>query len=339
MQVSVVIPTFGRPRKVAACVGALAKQTLAHGAYEVLVGVDGGAGGPGVDAEHAVRSEWKEQSGEAGALKVVQCEKIGQAAVRNRLFAEAQGRLFVFLNDDMLPDAGFLAAHLEAHREREKKPALVLGDSPWKRHEPDRLFDRLLRETSMVFFYDQMKGRGAGAQDREHDWGFRHAWMLNLSIPAALVREVGGLSVFSSTYGYEDDDLAFRLKQRFNMPILYRPEAVALHDHRMEPREYLERERKLGFAAWGFAAAAPEVAQAMFNRNIRSPEELDYSRLFVERERKAAERLEKSFLQLADLPAAAVGPESAPIINLIYEQHLLLKRWHWRKGLTEAAAT
>ncbi len=123
------------------------------------------------------------------------------------------------------------------------------------------------------------------------------------------------------------------------MPILYRPEAVALHDHRMEPREYLERERKLGFAAWGFAAAAPEVAQAMFNRNIRSPEELDYSRLFVERERKAAERLEKSFLQLADLPAAAVGPESAPIINLIYEQHLLLKRWHWRKGLTEAAAT
>jgi GT2 family glycosyltransferase len=336
VEVSVIIPTYGRPRKIAACVGSLAKQTLSHGTYEVLVGIDGGTTGSGADTEHAIRGAWKEQSGEAGSLKIVQCDKVGQAAVRNRLFPEARGRLFVFLNDDMVPHAGFLEAHAAAHRDRPREigPALILGDSPWKRHEPDRLFDRLLRETSMVFFYDQMRG----SQDRDRDWGFRHAWMLNLSIPAAAVREVGGLTVFPSTYGYEDDDLAFRLKQRFNTPILYRPQAIAVHDHQMDPREYLERERKLGFAAWGFAAAAPEVAQAMFNRDVRSPDELEYSRLFVERERKAAERLEKSFLELADLPAAAVGPDASRVINLIYEQHLLLKRWHWRKGLVEAAA-
>ena len=33
---------------------------------------------------------------------------------------------------------------------------MVLGSAPWKVHEPDSLFDRLIRETSMVFFYDQM---------------------------------------------------------------------------------------------------------------------------------------------------------------------------------------
>jgi hypothetical protein len=64
-----------------------------------------------------------------------------------------------------------------------------------------------------------------------------------------------------------------------------------------------------------------------------------YSRLFVERERGVAERLEREFLGLADIPAAAIsGPDSARLTRLIYGQHLSLKRWWWRKGLLEAAS-
>lgn len=332
MDVSVIIPTHGRPRKVAACISALARQTLDHDRYEVLVGVDGGSD----EAERLVREAWAQAGGRVGGVKIIQCEKSGQAAVRNRLFPLAAGRTYVFLNDDMIPAAECLAAHLAAQREQEArgKPALVVGDSPWRPHEPDRLFDRLVRETSMVFFYDKMRG----CTDRDRDWGFRHAWMLNLSAPAAAVREVGGLTVFPSTYGYEDDDLAFRLGKRFGMPVLYRPEAVAVHDHQMEPREYLERERKLGFAAWGFAGAAPECAAAMFGRDIRSKEEVDYSRQFLARERATVERMQASFEGLAGTTSMAVGGmEPGKVLNLIYEQHLMVKRWWWRKGLLEAA--
>ena len=47
-------------------------------------------------------------------------------------------------------------------------------------------------------------------------------------------------------------------------------------------------------------------------------------------------RLEAEFLGLADVPASAVG--SREVLRLVYSQHLLLKRWHWRRGLLEAAA-
>jgi GT2 family glycosyltransferase len=333
LDVSVLIPTCGRPDKVSACIRALAAQKLEAHRYEVLIGLDG----PDDLTAGALRSAWP--AGRSESFKLVEFSKRGQAAVRNGLLKLAVGRTLVFLNDDMLPGPGLLEAHRRAQAEREAigRPALVIGDSPWVVHTPDRLFDRLVRETSMVFFYNVMNLPEARAE-RDRDWGFRHAWLLNLSAPAALVREAGGFTVFPSTYGYEDDELAWRMSAKFGMPVLYRPEAVARHDHRMDPADYLQREYKLGFAAWGFARTTPECALAMFRRDVTSSDEVAYCRQFLERERGAAERLERSFLGLADRPASAAGDDPA-ILNLIYEQHLLLKRWHWRRGLADAAGS
>ncbi len=341
MEVSVVIPTRGRPDKLAACVRALAGQTPDADRFEILVGIDGGANDErAAEAVHAtLRRAWPE--GRADRLAALPLARRGQAAVRNALLSRARGETIVFLNDDVVPDAGLLAAHLAAQREARAagRPALVVGAAPWREHEPDRLFDRLIRETSMVFFYDRMDAMlHSGEAGRDHDWGFRHAWMLNLSAPASLVREAGGIAEFPDTYGYEDDELAWRLSRRFGTRVLYRPEAVAVHDHRMDPDDYLRREHRLGHAAWGFARAAPECAVAMFGRDVASAEEVEYSRQFVRRERATAERLEVSFRGLADLPAeAAFGPHAAALVRLAYEQHLLLKRWHWRSGLLAAA--
>lgn len=331
MDISVIIPSFGRPEKAAACVRALAVQSLAPSRYEVLVGLDG----PDLATVSALHAAWP--ADRANGLRIAEFSKRGQAGVRNALLRVATGRTLVFLNDDMIPGPGHLEAHLNAQAEREAKgrPALVIGDSPWVVHRPDRLFDRLVRETSMVFFYNVMNTPEARS-DRERDWGFRHAWLLNLSAPAGLVREAGGFTVFPLTYGYEDDELAWRMASKFQAEVVYRPEAIARHDHRMEPSDYLQREYKLGFAAWGFAKTTPQCAAAMFRRDVTAPGEIEYSRQFVERERGTAERLERTFLGLADKPATVVGDDPA-ILNLIYEQHLLLKRWHWRRGLADAA--
>jgi len=333
--ISVIIPTCGRPEKIGACVRSLTRQTLARERFEVLVGLDG----PDSAGAHAVQLAWL---GEAeDRLRLVECKRSGQASVRNRLLPLARGRTLVFLNDDMLPAATHLEAHLEAQREAEEENAraLVIGASPWVVREPDRLFDRLVRETSMIFFYDVMDRLLAeGAADQTHDWGFRHAWLLNLSAPAELVRRAGGFTVFPETYGFEDDELAFRLAQRHGTRVLYRPGAVARHDHRYEPEAYLARERKLGRAAWGFARATPACARAMFGRDVTSASELAYSREFVERERAGVERARTSFRRLGRMPASAVdGPHADDLIAMLYQQHLPLKRWEWRTGLLEAA--
>jgi len=338
VDVSVIIPTHARPRKLAACVDALSRQSLEPGRYEVLVGIDGPEPAGGGSTTDAARSSWElDQS----LLTIVPLERRGQASVRNTLLPSARGRTLVFLNDDMIPSRDLLAAHhVEQERQRARgTSALVVGASPWVVHEPDRLFDRLVRETSMVFFYNRMdEARKSAGHDPDHDWGFRHAWLLNLSADVALVREAGGFSVFPCTYGYEDDELAFRMAKLSGTRVLYRPEAAARHDHRMDPVSYLEREYKLGYAAWGFAGAAPDCARAMFNRDIRDKAELDYSCAAIEREQTSAARARATFSTLAEIPSSEItGPNAAALLELIYQQHLPLKRYAWRQGLLDAA--
>jgi len=265
----------------------------------------------------------------------MECEKAGPGPTRNRLLERAKAPVVLLLNDDVVPSRDLLEAHLRAHAELEPRQAMVLGAAPWKVYAPDRMFDRLIRETSMVFFYDQMVGERAA--NPIHDWGFRHAWTLNLSFAAASAQRVGGFNESLKCACFEDLEFAWRMS-KLGMPVLYRPGAVVTHDHRYEPRGYLAREELLGAEAYRLAVAAPECAAEVFGRDVASEAEVEYSHAFVEREQRAAERLEKSFVALADVPAESVGGEhSGLMVRMVYEHHLLLKRWRWRKGLLEAA--
>jgi glycosyltransferase involved in cell wall biosynthesis len=340
--VSVLIPTFRRPDKLAACIGHLARQTLDPGRFEVLVGVDG----PDAASAAAALRGWTDDASAParGGLRVFEYPREGYNAVRNRLLAEARGATLVSMNDDVTPAPDFLEVH---HREqqaaiRRGQAAIVTGYSPFKVCADDSLFDRVVRETSMVFFYHRMvePGRGGAASCREplHDWGFRHCWGLNFSCPLGAVRDAGGFIAFPRLYGYDDIEIAWRLRRQSGMPVLFRPEALAEHDHRYSPRDVLEREHNLGVTAWHFARRQPGFCQEVFGRDIRSPDEVAYSRQFVARESRAAERLGATFESLASIPADAVGGPHAPaVINVLYEQHLLLKRWTWRRGYLEAA--
>lgn len=339
--ISVLIPTRGRPAELARCLEHLSRQTLTLDRYEVLVGVDGPDEASTRACEPARRSTGLR-------LDVVPCPRLGVGGVKNELLPRARGRFLVFTNDDVYAEPGFLDAHLKAQREAQKSTpagAMVLGDTPWVVAQPDRLFDRLVRETSMVFFYDQMPGASDAlgqteAYDPSIDWGFRHAWNLNLSAPASAVRSVGGFyRDETNLYGYEDLELAWKLTRSLGMPVLFRPDARGSHDHRYEPEGYLARERRLGHAAFGFALACPDCARATFGRDVAANEEVAYCGEFLTREARAASRLSESFRALAAVPATAVsGAYERTLVRTIYEQHLLLKRYSWRQGLMAAAS-
>lgn len=142
---------------------------------------------------------------------------------------------------------------------------MVVGAAPWAVRAPDRRVDRLVRETSLVFFYDKMN-----SDEPQHDWGFRHAWTLNLSVATSAVREVGGFCEGLQRPVYEDVELAYRLRERFNSPVLYRPGAVVTHEHFYEPIALLEREAVLGHQSWRLAEVSPACALAIFGRDMRS---------------------------------------------------------------------
>ncbi len=322
MELSVLIPTFSRPQGVSRCVEALAHQLGGAASVEILVGIDGPDRGEH-DALARVSSGLD--------LHISEGPHSGPAATRNRLIAQARGRTLLLLNDDVVPAPDLLERHLCAQRalQREGRGAMVLGSAPFSIGPDDRLFDRLVRETSMVFFYNRMNGR-----DPDKDWGFRHAWTLNLSVPAELVRDVGGFCGSLPGAAYEDIELAWRLRERSGAPVLYRPEASAIHEHWYEPAGYLRREESLGRDALALALANPGCALELFGRDITSEHELAYSGEYVRRERTTCDRLRETFESWARMPADGAP---AALIGALYEHHLALKRWHWRAGHLEGA--
>jgi len=326
MFVSVIIPTYRRAAKLAAAVGALAAQN--YNDFEVIVTIDGpdGAAASGECAAGAAKLAW---GGEGGArrdstrLRVLQGPKRGVCAARNRAIDVARGDLLVFFNDDVIPRQDCLLEHVRAHSTGAGFGHIVVGDSPWRPRDPDSLFAHMLRDTSMVFFHHRMRG----CLDRDRDWGFRHAWLLNLSASAASVRAVGGLAVIQQTYGRDDDELAFRMTRELGMRVLWRPEAVVEHDHPMTPDEYLRREHELGLGAATFARGAPECASAMFGRNVLCEESVRLARTFVHEHAERAAALTPWFMRLDSMPPDAMDVEQA------YREHLPLKRWWWNRGL------
>lgn len=252
MRCSVIIPTrAGTGGPAPRCVASLRAQLGADD--EVIVSVDGAGTDVSADEDPRVRV--------VGG--VVGVASGGPAVARNRALEVARGRVVLFLNDDVVACPGLLAAHLDAHERRADAglgPAMVLGSAPWAVGADDRVIDRLVRETSWVFFYDRMDN------DRpERDWGFRHAWTLNLSVP----RSVAGAFDERLRYPMLDDlEWAWRVAAGGAVPVLYRPAAGVVHHHRYDAGALLRREALLGHQAFALRSINPACAAATFGERF-----------------------------------------------------------------------
>lgn len=318
--ISVVIPTRGRGVALERCLRALGRQQGA-GDFEAVVSFDG---------EDATGAAAAASLGRELGLRtrVVEGVRRGVGAAKNRALGLASGDLVVFLNDDVVPAPTLLAAHRARHSEAAGPALMVVGHSPLERGGAPSRFDALTADTSAVFFYDRMGGRSRG-----FDFGFRHAWNLNLSVEAARLRETGPFCELDHPYGYEDLELAFRFVARWGAHVVYEPEARASHEHAMTPDAYLERELGLGYCAPSLAMRNGACARAIFGRDILDPAEVERDRAAVRRDRCEAVELTAWLRSLA-----REAWSSATQTALDYERHLTLKRHCWRAGrLTQAA--
>lgn len=321
IEVSSIIPTRNRAPALRECLSHLAGQTIDPDRHEVIVVIDG----PDPDSTGAVRGFETRLR-----IRLIEADRLGIAHAKNEGLAASRGRLIVLLNDDVLPAPGFLEAHIAA-RAALTRPAMIVGYSPFlKPASGDSLFDRLIRETSMVFFYDRMIG-----PDRRptappgHDWGFRHAWNLNLSLSSSAALAAGGFRPAIANCCYEDIEFAHRLGD----PVLFLPEAFAPHDHRYTPDGYLDREFRLGYSAYGFAHAAPECAKSVFHLDLRATTARENALRLVEKESVSEPLLLEEFRGLANKPAGSVN--TAGVAGL-FERFRVLKRLAFSRGLLAA---
>ncbi len=113
-RVSVVVPTYKRPRMLARCLASLVMQSLPAHTYEIIVCDDG------CDVEtYEVVVSWAAQLHAAGygIVYVPVTDTQGPAGARNRGFRVARAPVIAFTDDDTIADRRWLERGLSALRE------------------------------------------------------------------------------------------------------------------------------------------------------------------------------------------------------------------------------
>jgi len=210
---SLIIPTHQRREALRRELLALARQSAPAELFEVVVTVDGSSDGT---AEMLADVG----SGLPYALRVAESDGRGRAAARNAALAIAAGELAILLDDDMEPCEELVAAHLAAHEDGE--PACVLGPVPVRLDSSSSRAARHVRDRFAAHM-EQLAEPG-------HRFVPRDFYSGNVSIPMALLREVGGFDDGFTPYGNEDVELYVRLAKA-GAGSAFEPRALAWQEY------------------------------------------------------------------------------------------------------------
>lgn len=319
VKLSVLIPSLGSADRLARLFDSLAAQTLPRDRFEVLYSTDTPVEQPPSDRFKHV-APGRSELGPPGL-----------ASRRNSLLGAAANEIVLFLSDEVIPQPDCLERTLACHMALGEKSALVVGAAPAVVRLPDRLLDRVARETPLVSVLDQMEKHAASV---ERDWTFRGVQFLNLSFRA---QDAAGMHFDEAPEHSEYSELewAWRVTSARSLPVVYRRDVRVRHDHRIEPDTFLSREYTRGIQAYEIGLRSPRFAKALFGREIGQADELRFSRAFVEAERTLAEQLRQEFFALAEVSSDSATPAA---LESIYNEQSLLKRWTWRLGLIASAA-
>lgn len=232
LDVSVIVPTYGRPDCIRNLVSDLKAQTLDPRRFELII-IDDGSG---TDLSF-IDTELKPSFD----VTLMSQENKGPGAARNRGLTRASADLVLFLNDDGRPDERLLEEHLAAHRAAENDVA-VLGTFPYTESARRSPFVRLIEKAGFTFAYNQM------TPGKPHEWCF--FWTCNISLKKAHVVAVGAFDEAFCDPMSEDIELGWRLQRDCDLRVLYHPAAVCQHDHTLTVAQFIKRQISMGVNAY-----------------------------------------------------------------------------------------
>jgi len=204
---TVIIPTFNRPDHLAAVLEALARQAEPGYPFSVVV-VDDGSDPPARLPDRAFPFD----------IRIARLERNrGRAAARNAGLAVVEAPLVIFLDDDVRPQEGFVAAYVRA-----LDPAAKVVGLGAVEFDPSVPRDRLTR---------YLETRGVAKLAPSEPIPARYFLTYNSALPTGLLRAVGGFDEGFTAWGGEDLDLGWRLQQA-GADFVRVPDARAFHAHR-----------------------------------------------------------------------------------------------------------
>jgi GT2 family glycosyltransferase len=205
--VSIIVPTYRRPVRLADCLAAFRRLDYPSDRFEVIV-VDDGSGAPPEDVVAGARSHIQ--------VSLVAIDHGGPAAARNAGAARGKGDLLAFTDDDCMVTPGWLRAFAARFVAGE---GLMLGGRTVNalRANPYAVASQLL--------IDHLY-RHYNADPRDA----RFFTSNNLAVSADAFRTVGGFDRSFPLPAAEDRELCLRWR-RSGRRLVYVPEAVVRHAH------------------------------------------------------------------------------------------------------------
>jgi len=239
--VSVVVPTFRRPRLLARLLDSLAAQDVGGDHFEVVV-VDDGSGDetPEVLAGRA-RPGWRWEARPANR---------GPAAARNRGVELARGRWILFLDDDIVAPPGLVREHLGWLRAGDDRLGVV-GLVEWWPGLEITPFMAWLDGTDAQFSFPTLSEGPVVPASRAF-------YTCNVSLSRSCLEAAGGFDERFRHPAYEDAELAVRLEAT-GFHLDYRPSALAWHARPVTLDAFVERMEKVGESAVLLSRLHPEL--------------------------------------------------------------------------------
>jgi len=256
-------------------------------------------------------------------------ERIGAAAVRNRLLQELPGQpedVVIFANADARPKPNMVQGHL-ARLATLSPGEMVIGSAPWELSSQTNssVWECLLAHTPMIFFYGQMR---SGER-----YDFRSCWTLNLSMHLETFRKAGGFQEHLRPVYYEDLSLGFHAMGPEHKGVFFDESIRVVHRHPMTIDQYLDREELLGLMAPVVARYEPAMFAKLFAAT--SAQQLaDLYRPWVQMDLSMHRWVYERLASWASLPAESLGtpPMRSQMLTTIYQMHVPLKRLAFRLG-------
>ncbi len=231
---SVVVPSRNRPAQLRRCLEALLRLETPKSHYEVIV-VDDGSAEP--------YERWVNQLNAAMAVRCMRLDGRGPGQARNAGAEAARGRFIALTDDDCEPAPDWLDRIGVALRQN---PDAMVGG-----RTVNLLSGNVCSEASqtlIAYLYDYYVRTGSAN---------RFFTSCNIAMRTELYQRCGGFDLRFRLAGGEDRDFCDRWTSS-GLGLLYLPEAVVYHSHRLTLAGFLRQHFTYGRGAWHFHRARAE---------------------------------------------------------------------------------